>query len=65
MRPRFASVPVGLAGTIWAYLRLEELRTVSHARIVWPGNLSFAVGLTALLVRIACGSMGRSGGRDT
>ncbi len=51
----FVSVPVGLAGTIWAYLRLEELGTVSHARIDWPGNLTFAVGLTALLIGITYG----------
>ena len=51
----FVSVPVGLAGTIWAYLRLEELGTVSHAKIDWPGNLTFAVGLTALLIGITYG----------
>jgi MFS family permease len=51
----FVSVPVGLAGTIWAYLRLEELGTVTHARIDWPGNLTFAVGLTALLIGITYG----------
>ncbi len=51
----FVSVPVGLAGTIWAYLRLEELGTVTHAKIDWPGNLSFAVGLTALLIGITYG----------
>ena len=51
----FVSVPVGLAGTIWAYLRLEELGTVSRARIDWPGNLTFAVGLTALLIGITYG----------
>ncbi|MGO9178181.1 MAG: MFS transporter [Candidatus Limnocylindrales bacterium] len=51
----FVSVPVGLAGTIWAYLRLEELGTVTRAKIDWPGNLSFAVGLTALLIGITYG----------
>ncbi len=51
----FVSVPVGLAGTIWAYLRLEELGTVTHARVDWPGNISFAVGLTALLIGITYG----------
>ena len=51
----FVSVPVGLAGTVWAYLRLEELGTVSRARIDWPGNLTFAVGLTAMLIGITYG----------
>ncbi|MGC8633271.1 MAG: MFS transporter [Candidatus Limnocylindrales bacterium] len=51
----FVSVPVGLVGTIWAYFRLEELGTVTHARIDWPGNLTFAAGLTALLIGITYG----------
>jgi len=51
----FVSVPVGIVGTIWGYLRLEELGTVTHARIDWPGNLTFAVGLTALLIGITYG----------
>ncbi len=51
----FVSVPVGIVGTIWAYLRLEELGTVSHARIDWPGNVTFGVGLTTLLIGITYG----------
>jgi MFS family permease len=51
----FVSVPVGLVGTIWAYMRLEELGTVTHARMDWPGNLTFGVGLTALLIGITYG----------
>jgi MFS family permease len=51
----FVSVPVGIVGTIWGYLRLEELGTVTHARIDWPGNVTFAVGLTALLIGITYG----------
>lgn len=51
----FVSVPVGVVGTVWAYLRLEELGTVSHARIDWPGNITFALGLTAILIGITYG----------
>ncbi|MFI5258322.1 MAG: MFS transporter [Candidatus Limnocylindrales bacterium] len=51
----FVSVPVGLVGTIWAYMRLEELGTVTHAKIDWPGNLTFGIGLTALLIGITYG----------
>jgi len=51
----FVSVPVGIVGTIWAYLRLEELGTVSHARIDWPGNITFGVGLTTVLIGITYG----------
>ena len=51
----FVSVPIGIAGTIWAYLRLEELGTVTHARFDWWGNLTFAAGLTALLIGVTYG----------
>jgi EmrB/QacA subfamily drug resistance transporter len=51
----FVSVPVGLVGTVWAYMRLEELGTVTHSRIDWPGNLTFGIGLTALLIGITYG----------
>jgi MFS family permease len=51
----FVSVPFGLLGTIWAYMRLEELGTVTHSKIDWPGNLTFGIGLTALLIGITYG----------
>jgi len=49
------SVPVGLFGTVWAYLKLEDRSHRSHARIDWLGNISFAVGLIAVLVGITYG----------
>lgn len=51
----FVSVPVGLFGTIWAYLQLEELGTANRARIDWPGNIAFAVGIVAVLIGITYG----------
>ena len=39
------SVPVGLFGTVWAYLKLEERSTPRRARIDWWGNITFALGL--------------------
>jgi MFS family permease len=45
------SVPFSVGGTIWAYLALRELATIrKHQRLDIPGNLLFALGLTALLV---------------
>lgn len=45
------SVPFSVGGTIWAYLALHELATIrQHQRLDIPGNILFAVGLTALLV---------------
>ncbi|MHB8323401.1 MAG: MFS transporter [Candidatus Dormibacteria bacterium] len=49
------SVPIGLFGTVWAYLKLREIGAVTRARIDWLGNLTFGVGLIALLVGITYG----------
>ena len=50
------SVPVGLAGTVWAYLRLEERSEPRRAAIDWWGNLTFAAGLILVMVSITFGS---------
>jgi MFS family permease len=49
------SVPFGLFGTVWAYLKLEERGIRSPAKIDWIGNLTFGAGLIALLVGITYG----------
>jgi MFS family permease len=50
------SVPVGLVGTVWAYTMLRETAVIrAHQRIDWAGNLTFAVGLTTLLLGITYG----------
>src|SRR5213080_657301 len=49
------SVPVGLFGTVWAYLKLQELSEPRRARIDWLGNLTFAVGLTLAMVAVTYG----------
>jgi MFS family permease len=49
------SVPFGILGTVWAYHMLEERGVRKRARIDWLGNLTFAVGLIALLVGITYG----------
>src|SRR5271155_234451 len=36
------SVPFGLFGTVWSYLKLKELSTRQHASIDWAGNATFA-----------------------
>jgi MFS family permease len=58
------SVPVGLFGTVWAYLKLRELGQPQRARIDWWGNLTFAAGLICLLVAITYG-IRPSGGHAT
>jgi EmrB/QacA subfamily drug resistance transporter len=49
------SVPVGLFGTVWAYLKLEERSKPRRASIDWWGNVTFAVGLVALMVAVTYG----------
>ncbi len=45
------NVPVGLFGTVWAYIALRELSSMQDAkRIDWWGNLSFALGLLGVMV---------------
>ncbi|HEY3728837.1 MAG TPA: MFS transporter [Solirubrobacteraceae bacterium] len=49
------SVPVGLFGTVWAYLKLRELSTPNRTRVDWPGNVTFALGLILIMVSITYG----------
>src|SRR5947209_17969383 len=49
------SVPVGLFGTVWAYLKLQELSTPRRARIDWAGNISFALGLILIMIAVTYG----------
>src|SRR5579875_278351 len=50
------SVPVGIVGTIWAYLMLREIATIRQGqKIDWLGNITFAVGTTVLLLSITYG----------
>jgi EmrB/QacA subfamily drug resistance transporter len=49
------SVPIGVIGTIWAYLKLHDTGIRQHARMDWWGNITFAVGLIAVLVGITYG----------
>jgi MFS family permease len=49
------SVPVGVAGTIWAYVALRELSTPRRAKVDWAGNVTFALGLVLLMVAVTYG----------
>ena len=49
------SVPVGLFGTVWAYLKLKEIGVHRRSRVDWWGNVTFAVGLICLLVAVTYG----------
>ena len=49
------SVPIGLAGTVWAYKKLEDRGARQKASIDWPGNITFAVGLILVMIGITYG----------
>ena len=49
------SVPVGLLGTVWAYLKLEERSEPRAARIDWWGNVTFALSLVLAMVAVTYG----------
>jgi MFS family permease len=49
------SVPIGVIGTVWAYLRLEERSTPRRAPIDWWGNVTFALGLVLVMVAVTYG----------
>jgi MFS family permease len=46
------SVPFGVFGTVWAYIKLKDNGIRLPARIDWLGNALFAIGLVAVLAGI-------------
>jgi MFS family permease len=51
----WVNVPVGVFGTLWAYLRLRDNGERHRGSVDWWGNITFALGLGALLVGITYG----------
>jgi MFS family permease len=51
----WVNVPVGVFGTLWAYRKLRDTRQRGGGRIDWWGNITFAVGLSAVLIGITSG----------
>ncbi|MGD0691135.1 MAG: MFS transporter [Acidimicrobiales bacterium] len=51
----WVSVPFGIIGTIWGYFSLRDNGKRAAAKIDWWGNITFAVGLTSILVGIVYG----------
>ncbi len=58
------SVPVGVFGTVWAYMKLREVPRSGKRKIDWPGNITFALGLILIMVAITYG-IRPSGGSST
>jgi MFS family permease len=49
------NVPIGLFATIWGYLKLRELAERHAAKLDWPGNVTFAVGLVFIMIGLTYG----------
>src|SRR6202042_3481416 len=49
------SVPIGLFCTVWAYTMLHDVVPPHKTSIDWAGNVTFAVGLIAVMVGITFG----------
>jgi MFS family permease len=49
------SVPIGLFGTVWAYMKLEETGIHRRAPIDWLGNVTFAGGLVLIMIGVTHG----------
>src|ERR1700712_5509089 len=49
------SAPIGLFGTVWSLMKLQDNGRRNKSRIDWTGNVLFAVGLVAILTGIVYG----------
>ena len=49
------NVPIGLIGTIWGFWQLREIGVRQRARIDWIGNITFAAGLSMVLIGVTNG----------
>src|SRR5882757_8371999 len=49
------SVPVGVFGTVWAFLKLEERSQPRPSSVDWWGNVTFALGLVLAMVAVTYG----------
>nr|WP_262414094.1 MFS transporter [Streptomyces acidipaludis] len=51
----WVNVPVGVFFTVWAYRTLRETGRRGGGRVDWWGNITFAVGLSSVLVAVTYG----------
>ena len=51
----WVNVPVGVFGTLWAYRRLRDNGERHRERIDWWGNVTFALGLSGVLIALTDG----------
>ncbi len=49
------NVPIGVIGTIWGFWQLREIGQRQRAKIDWIGNITFAAGLSMVLIGVTNG----------
>jgi EmrB/QacA subfamily drug resistance transporter len=55
----YVNIPIGLFATAWSYSRLRELAELDRVqRIDWAGNVTFGVGLAAILAGVTFEALG-------
>src|SRR5664279_2837902 len=57
----WVNVPIGVFGTVWAYLKLRETGTQRKSRVDWWGNLTFGTGLLMMLIGLTYGLLPHGG----
>ena len=55
------NVPIGVFGTVWAYLKLREVGIRKRSHIDWWGNVTFGVGLVMILIGLTYGLLPHGG----
>jgi EmrB/QacA subfamily drug resistance transporter len=48
----WVNLPIGIFATIWSYAKLRELGVVRKEKIDWLGNITFAGGLSMILLAV-------------
>lgn len=48
----WVNVPIGAFATIWSYAKLRELGVIRKEKIDWLGNITFAGGLSMILIGV-------------
>jgi EmrB/QacA subfamily drug resistance transporter len=52
----YINLPIGVFGTIWAWMKLEELEKLpKKQKFDWLGNLTFTIGMLTLLLALTLG----------
>jgi len=52
----FINIPIGLIGTIWAWIQLKEMHTLpKHQKFDFKGTILFSIGILAFLLALTLG----------